>query len=311
MNFKWLSSASKEEIRWFFNHLVMCGFVKNAVGNDSQKSRTEKVKEYFLQLHQRNPIQAEQEVNSLLSLKSHLGLDDADFNWLDEQDSFQSIYIWGAARSLSITDYAGYLVIPEAKDNFNFNVSFNPANATEYLPFYKYIGNVYPKDERFMSEIFKDFFQRWPLHADNKRLILRQIKDKYEELKHYGNAMGWLSMGDQEAFRWAWLYMQDREVPTEYLLGNEFNATLDHLVTAFDLWNAHKAEKELFYRRMKTADSQRRTRMRRKNRKPYQVFLTKEHKEKLDELAWHYDRKIYEVVEELISKEYRRTKENS
>lgn len=311
MDFKWLNSASEEDVRWFFNHLVLHGVITPGVGNDGHKSRKSKVKEYFTKMYEIDESQAKQDINRILWQRSHWALDDSDLNWLNEKDSFQCIYVWGAIRSLCCFNDAGGLVIPQASDNFSFYVGWDPSNPPTLMPFYCYMGEVYPTKALSIVEITKDFFQRWPLPSDKKRFVLSQIQERYGQLKHHGNAMMWLSIGNQEAFTWAWRYMRDRDVPTDYLLGNEYDVTLDHLVTVFDLWNAHKAEKELLYIRMKSADSQRKTRMNRKNRKPYQIFLTKEHKDKLDELAWRYDRKLYEMVEELISKEHKRISSES
>lgn len=299
----WLKNCTNSEIDWIYNHFVVDGRIQQPVGVAHQKARRNIVEDYITWSKEKSVGSFaifEQSLRARLATES---LQEEDLNWLDAKDRLQCLLVWGLVTNLFFYDKN------DAEVNSVGNLGHTPKFGYEISSFKKsaftQIMTVSHEEKSSLIVVHvKDFFQRLHGARNNKATVLRALRDHYLRLLQSGSPLYFIANTDAETRSWAWAYLGGKGVPTRYLKANEYDVEPEHLIVAFELWQASPAEKELLLHRLKAAYSQRKTRMKRNHRKAYQIYLTAERKEMLNELSWHYDKKIYEVVEHLISQAY-------
>lgn len=303
----WFKNCAKSEIDWLYNNFVSRGWLEYSVGLAHQSARRDLVETCIEKFKGQNVASYPALEYELRSLMAKDSLRDDDLNWLDEKDRLQCLFVWSAVYNLRFWGADQFLVLNAGDEGYP--QQFNYLTAPHLQSAFSQLMPINYEDKSSkMVAYTKDFFQRLPGARGCKVQVLRSVRDHYQYLLKHGSPVHFIADTDVETRSWAWAYLSSKGVPTRHLKASEYDIEPEHLLVAYELWDASKAEKELILHRLKAAYSQRKTRMKRHHRKAYQIYLTAERKEMLNELSWHYDKKIYEVVERLISEAYRNIK---
>lgn len=305
-----LNKLSSLEVDWFYNHLVFMGGIQQSVGVTSSKERRALIQVWLEWNREQSVTNYSNEEKQILDTMKREALKDEDINWIDPKSRLQCLYIWGALRALNFFSSAGYSITEVSDGQIPSQYRITPEYPGFTSVFQTIMGNIFEVESSKIVIHVVDFFHRLRGTREHKVWLLNDLKIRSDYLAYKGSPAYEIANSDGETRSWAWSYLMSKGVPTQYLKANELEIEPEHLIVAFELWDVSDAEKELLLHRLKAAYSQRKTRMKRQDRKAYQIYLTPRHKDMLNQLAWEYDRKIYEVVEHLVSEAFHGIEKN-
>lgn len=126
-------------------------------------------------------------------------------------------------------------------------------------------------------------------------------------IRNYKNKelIDWLDNANKIQWKWAWGYLEKKEpraVRKAWSPVSEIECR-EALVAAIDMFD-DTYRKKLFLMNMKKAWSQKKFRDKSGGKKAYSINMTPKTKERLDELAEHYELKLNEVIEKLVKEEH-------
>ena len=159
----------------------------------------------------------------------------------------------------------------------------------------------------------KESFKNGEVDLEGQREIIELLKYLWGKIYQGGESKSkqdiskWLDSSNIEQCDWAWDYIQNSEHKGLFFswepLGNKEKAQA--IIAGFDIGTLYNLDRaELFFSKMKSAWSQKKFRDKSGGKKAYSINMTIKTKERLDELAEHYDCKLNEVIEKLIKKEH-------
>lgn len=160
--------------------------------------------------------------------------------------------------------------------------------------------------ERY-DEIIK-FFDKLEFDKKDKIMILNSMEHQLQFVYTFSRSFNWLKQNSLEQYQWAWEYIKNSKssifnciIPTPRCTEERYLS----IIALFDFWNVSAAEKELFLIKFKKAWSQKKYRDEMKDKKPLNVYISGDVKNKLDFLSKNNDKKIYEMIEIMVNKEYK------
>ena len=177
-------------------------------------------------------------------------------------------------------------------------------------PIYLYqqiVSNQNPSSTKERYECVVEFFDRWNQHLDFKMSFLQQLKANWGVLNANPPPFKWLSEDDDQC-RWASEYLMKSNIPTGLFNPVDIRELYRAVIAAFDLWSAPPDSKKLFLQNINKAWSQKKHRDTLVGKKSLNTYLKEDTKQKLNELSELKGRKIHEVLEELIVREYEKLK---
>ncbi|MDS1619958.1 hypothetical protein [Escherichia coli] len=158
-----------------------------------------------------------------------------------------------------------------------------------------------------------------PLMKDQ---VLLNFKNKWKSIYQKPLPVKWLP-NQEEAVSWAWDFLKKHvnncatqgqfpyDVPHVTLSFVQNTKPLNHaekflaVRAAFDLWEGNDDSKKLLLINLNKAWNQKKLRETRVDKKALNTYLKIKTKIQLDELAEHYDMRISDILEKLISQHYR------
>lgn len=182
------------------------------------------------------------------------------------------------------------------------NTAF-PINYCQVLPKSTPISH----DERYYLLI--DFFDAWNANADIKFGLMEFIKNEYKTASERKDPFKWLTEDDSTLCDWTWEYLSKSKINTR-IDSTPINNKEKYLYIyiAFYLWLANEKEVELFSIKISKAISQIKFRRKIKEKKAINTYVNKDIKIKLDRLCKAQNKKINEILEQLITSEYEKNK---
>ena len=213
-----------------------------------------------------------------------------EFNWIKENDRY-CYWVWINIRSV-------------------FNLGDEPFDKDQPPPAFYDIAGI-SKSPTNMAERYNqiiEFFDYLNKNIDTKRNYLLYLKESLGIINYYSKSFDWLSENDKEQCEWAFRYITtgNTNIFNSYIKISTWSAKEIYLaiIASFDTWYSSLAEKELFLIKIKKAWSQKKYRDETLKKKLLNTYISHDAKNKLDKLTKGSRRKINEVIEELINKEY-------
>ena len=214
-----------------------------------------------------------------------------EFNWIKENDRY-CYWAWINIRSV-------------------FNVRGEPEfhGPMLNLPLYeRMIIDRKPSSTNERYNAIISFFDQLDKNIDTKRNYLSYLKESLGSMSYYLKSFNWLNENDDEQCNWAFRYITtgNTNIFNPYIITSTLSTKEIYLtiITSFDTWYSSPAEKELFLIKIKKAWSQKKYRDETLKKKLLNTYISHDAKNKLDKLTKGSRRKINEVIEELINKEY-------
>ena len=216
-------------------------------------------------------------------------LPDNYFEWLKKNDR-ACFWIWG--------------VVGRAPDS-ELGVSSSPQPASFF--YHQIVSNQNPSSTQDRYECIIEFFDRWNQSYDFKINYLNRIKNEWGMVYGSPRPLKWLKEDDEQC-RWALAYIVKSNVPSWRFNPVDTKELYLTVIAIFDLWQAYPDSKKLFLQNINKAWSQKKHRDTLIGKKALNTYLKEGTKQKLNELSERQGRKIHEVLEELIVREYERLK---
>lgn len=155
------------------------------------------------------------------------------------------------------------------------------------------------------------FFDYWSAKKELKISLLDFIKNNYSFYLEEKSPFKWLNKNDQDMCDWAWAYFKNHiELNFRYDQPSNSIEKFSYLHAYYYYWPASKSEKELFRIKISKANSQLKFRGSVENKKSLNTYINEETKMKLDYLCNKKNKKINELIELLINKEYKEDKQS-
>lgn len=236
-----------------------------------------------------------------------------DFAWLHTSER-ACYWLWGYIRSADFNMLGSNLPSSYFIDQTR-SLSTNQTNNTEY----ENLGlNIHPVNTTQRFNYIIDFFDVWNADISHKSQFLKRVEKDWQEIYKYPAPFKWLDFDDKEQCGWVWeyivdfqkkketivLYSERMKVPAEYLTPLNENEKKLAIYGAIDLWRAPPDTKTLFFKNINKAWSQKKHRLKRTGSKPFNTYLKTETKDKLDELVRYHDKKIIDILDQLINQAF-------
>ncbi|MEC9590819.1 hypothetical protein RCT29_05925 [Escherichia coli] len=204
-----------------------------------------------------------------------------------------------------------------------------PPNEYNSLGFHDVPDSHNGRVERIIR--FFDTLTQFPYHKDKTNMtanllmkdqVLFNFKDKWKSIYQKPLPVKWLP-NQEEAVSWAWDFLK-KHVDNCAIKG-QFECDVPHVTrsfvqntkplnhaerllsvrAAFDLWEGNDDRKKLLLMNFNKAWNQKKLRETRVDKKALNTYLKTKTKMQLDELAEHYDMRISDTLEKLITQHYK------
>lgn len=233
-------------------------------------------------------------------------MDESDFNWVKTSER-ACYWLWGYIRSADdamlgyFSSNSSIPSIPLHTLYETFNLNLNPVTT----------------EERFQSII--QFFDMWSESKERKRDFLQIREAEWQTIYAKPKPFKWLDINDDEQCEWVWNYIvqaqkpetlgyiitsERMKIPTLYLSPLNIEEKKLAIYAAIDLWRGHKDSIKLFFKNINRTVSQQKHRIKQKDKKPFNTHLTIDTKARLDEIARRQDKKIIDIIDQLINQAY-------
>lgn len=212
--------------------------------------------------------------NNILELDS--------FSWMN--DEIACCYAWMIIRNTP----ALYLGAPEISGSL----------------YYFFFPNKTPTTTLERKNLIINFFDYWNAEKERKISFLDQIKSSWAHIYSMKNPFSWLNKSDESMCNWVWDYLcLSKKIPV-------FDMPINHEEKyIFSYWNASIEAKKLLLINLNKAKNQQKFRDGIKTKKALNTYIDKNTKNNLDHLAKKHGKKINEMLEFLINKEFETTRQ--
>lgn len=225
-------------------------------------------------------------INEMESAYQERILPEYYFNWMKSDRA--CYFSWGFIREIKTKDYMIGHQFPHSTEFIydDLDLDKNPSSS----------------EERY--NLIITFFDLMTDTFENKKRILEAMKNKWNEIFSNPKPFNWLKETDEQQCEWAWEYIKKHINTTRLIQPTNNKEKYLSIYCSFDLWQENEYRKKIFLININKAHSQRKFRDSIKNKKALNTFIDKKSKEKLEFLAKYKDRKINELIEHLINKEF-------
>lgn len=170
---------------------------------------------------------------------------------------------------------------------------------------------INPSNSKERYEAITNFFDRGGEPLDWQRNLIGYLKSQWSYIFKGRKPFHWLSPDDKEQLDWAWEYIgklrnsNENERPSlSSLQAIGYQEMYLAIYAAYDTWKVDHSTKRLFLNDFNKAWHQKKHRDNRKGKKVCNFVLKEKTKEHLDELASKSGKKLNQLIEELIEREY-------
>lgn len=246
-------------------------------------------------------------------------LPDGDFSWLSKDNERAVDFTWAFIASLTKHDLFLMLdgQVPLTRYLINNYPKVRDVYEKDVVP-YRLMGGDYDLNNTSLKYdsilLFLDFLGYFrkeldydrTINSERKANVISRIKGLWFCSIGDDSMIRWVSK-NKDYLSWAWQYylktMEDGLVPYWFFSKCEKHyAKL--LVLAYDLLSVDYSSKKLFMARLAKACAQEKYRENLSIKKQVSFSIRADVKDKLDELAEEQGKKLYELIEQLIEKEY-------
>lgn len=234
------------------------------------------------------------------------------FDWIFPENQRLCDFVWACLRishssRSSILIYEQELTITDESDKMEVDILGRKSNQRDYI--YDQLG--LPKSARdsyTKKNYIIRFFDLWSVSREKKEAQMEWFSRAWNKLKNKSKMVDWLNRNDGMA-GWAWNYTLKTylnfDAPAWVDLSNSKNDEKERevLITLYDLLSVeHRA---ILMASLSKSGAQQKYRMNSSERKAMSIPLSEEHKDKLKRMAKDTNCRIYQVVEDMIEKEYK------
>ncbi len=228
-------------------------------------------------------------IDEMISLCDKYILPDDEFDWV-KKDKRICFWLWLKVRDEKDIDtfYMG-LSKPIRKTYDSFNINDTPLNTKERY------------------NLITSFFDNLNIDVKTIREYLSKSKKEVIDIINNKINFNWLKIDNKEQCDWALRYIRNKDpiIFNKYITSTECPEEIYlSVIASFDSWQTSAAEKELFLIKIKKAWSQKKYRDEISDKKLLNTYISQDAKRKLDRLTKGSKKKINEVIEDLINKEY-------
>lgn len=234
------------------------------------------------------------------------------FDWISPENQRLCDFVWACLRishssRSSILIYEQELTITDESDKMDVDILGKRSNQRDYI--YDQLG--LPKsahDSYTKKNYIIRFFDLWSVSREKKEAQMEWFSRAWNKIKNKSKMVDWLNKNDGMA-GWAWNYTLKTylnfDAPAWVDLSNSKNDERERevLITLYDLLSVeHRA---ILMASLSKSGAQQKYRMNSSERKAMSIPLSEEHKDKLKRMAKDTNCRIYQVVEDMIEKEYK------
>lgn len=246
-------------------------------------------------------------ISRLIKIAKFECIDNNFFDWIDINNHRQCNYIWSFIRCLKTNNFKKILMISVdiGKDDI-----IRPSEDYAELEQHLYIGLMLeslPKNNKEKKDCFIAFIDLLNLEPHDKKELLNKIKLKWVRGSEKRDVVNWVSKDNQS---WAWNYLHDNKNPVWFIDTNLSTSLQDGIITTFDLLMDVPDTRELLFKKMKLAWSQKTYRDKDNGKKSVNIVLSEDIIKKLDSICVMTDRRKNEVMTRLIREEYDKVKKS-
>ncbi|MGL6562871.1 hypothetical protein [Aeromonas hydrophila] len=238
------------------------------------------------------------------------------FEWISSDNQRQCDFLWTYLRMSDerrgTLEYKQSLTIPNEHEEFDekdrrriptVNLLGLKSNLYESLGLPTLVDGSHAKKECIIR-----FFDLWDVSRERKEDQMEALVYAWNKIKNKSKMADWLNKNDNMA-GWAWNYTLKTylnfDAPAWVDLSNSKNDEKERevLITLYDLLSVeHRA---ILMASLSKSGAQQKYRMNSSERKAMSIPLSEEHKDKLKRMAKDTNCRIYQVVEDMIEKEYK------
>jgi len=216
-------------------------------------------------------------------------LPEHSFDWFKSNDRMV-FWVWGCLRRASHID-----------------LGFSPPSVSTPLLYNEIFGNAVASSTKKRHECVVGFFDLWNQNYDTKVNFLNRLQSEWGIINESPRPLKWLKE-DEEQCRWANAYIFKYRVPSLGINPVDTKELYLSVIATLDLWQGYPDSKQLFLQNINKAWSQKKHRDTLVGKKALNTYLKEGTKQKLNKISELQGRKIHEVLEELIVREYERLK---
>jgi hypothetical protein len=264
------SINNERECNWIYNYLCSSQF--NIINRSllNYKDRKKEINQ-SISLWDASPSIKELFVSDTLKKCSEALIPEREFEWIGKQN--KRLYRWLHAY------LATFHGVP-----LNHNITF----------------------ESYRRDIVT-FFDNYPVTQIEKKELMGKLQDHWDVRFRHGDTFQWLDGKNVELVKWAWTYLEsNKKISHDKISFIDETEKYDGLTTMLDLWDAHVDTKKRFIDKMKKALSQKKQRDKQDGKKAYNIVMSEDIKQKLNDVAELREMKINQTLEYIINKEYER-----
>ncbi|WP_434470930.1 hypothetical protein [Aeromonas veronii] len=237
------------------------------------------------------------------------------FEWISSDNQRQCDFLWTYLRMSDerrgILEYKQSLTIPNEHEEFDekdrrriptVNLLGLKSNLYESLGLPTLVDGSHAKKECIIR-----FFDLWDVSRERKEDQMEALVYAWNKIKNKSKMADWLNKNDNMA-GWAWTYTLKKflnfDTPAWVDLSNSKNEEKEKnaLITLYDMLSVK--DQTLLMASLSRSGAVQKHRINSNNRKSMSIPLSDEHKDMLKQIARDSNRKIYQVVEEMIDKAY-------
>ncbi|MFM5840897.1 hypothetical protein ACET68_20760 [Aeromonas rivipollensis] len=237
------------------------------------------------------------------------------FEWISSDNQRQCDFLWTYLRMSDerrgILEYKQSLTIPNEHEEFDekdrrriptVNLLGLKSNLYESLGLPTLVDGSHAKKECIIR-----FFDLWDVSRERKEDQMEALVYAWNKIKNKSKMADWLNKNDNMV-DWAWTYTLKKflnfDTPAWVDLSNSKNEEKEKnaLITLYDMLSVK--DQTLLMASLSRSGAVQKHRINSNNRKSMSIPLSDEHKDMLKQIARDSNRKIYQVVEEMIDKAY-------
>ncbi|WP_323936700.1 hypothetical protein [Aeromonas veronii] len=237
------------------------------------------------------------------------------FEWISSDNQRQCDFIWTYLRMSDERrgrlEYKQSLTITNEYEEFSerdggripaVNLFGLKSNLYESLGLPTLVDGSHAKKDCIIR-----FFDLWDVSRERKEDQMEALVHAWNKIKNKSKMTDWLNKNNNMA-GWAWTYTLKRflsfDTPVWVDLSNSKNDEKEKnaLITLYDMLSVK--DQVLLMTSLRKSGAVQKHRVNSDNRKPMSIPLSDEHKDMLKQIAKDSNRKIYQVVEEMIEKAY-------
>jgi len=147
-------------------------------------------------------------------------------------------------------------------------------------------------------------FDLWITPITQKIALLEETKKQWSDLLQMDKELAWIDPTDKKQVQWAWEYLKMHSNQNLNYSPTSTEETYSYILTVFDVWQGHPAERKEAIRKIRGAWTQKKYRQNLNGKKPSTYVLSTEAKSNLKKLAEARNINMNQMLEYIINKEF-------